>query len=252
MKVKQYIKELNHNLKTLNNNDKEEIIKEIQSYVDESNCTYEELCSKFGNANELASSYLSEDNEVKEIKKRSISDKILIFMGFLLLIIGLAVSYMYYIFTSDDFDYSKYNSKTIVKKIKEQWISVDNLDKINLNQSKVIVYWTNEDKIKYTCKGDNVRYINSILNLKQKYCYIVVPKKQLDIKLYQSTLIIIEPKANINLNLEQAQIRIFENKKQYMYSFKNIQSKISDIKSNKSIIKIEGKLLNSTAEYYKY
>ena len=52
---------------TLDSKIKENILKEIKSYIEEQELSYETLVEKFGSVNDLAASYL-EDNPIIELK----------------------------------------------------------------------------------------------------------------------------------------------------------------------------------------
>lgn len=67
--MKTYIKELKKYLGALNAKTRDEIIKKIQSSVDEKNCTYDNMVTKFGTSKELAYSYLEDVPIKKEFVK---------------------------------------------------------------------------------------------------------------------------------------------------------------------------------------
>lgn len=251
MQAKKYIKELKNHLSSLDNNKRDEIIKEIQSYVDESNVSYEELENKFGNAEKLAASYLNSHEPVK-LKKASLTDKILITMGVIFLILVLGAGYLAYKFTSDEFDYSKFNETTIIEKTKKNWKKLENIQNIKIEQSKVIFYWSKDIEAKFTCEGPYISNDKNTLKIKQSSCYVIMPKNKVNINGFQSSLILIEPKQNVSLDLKQVSVNIFENKQAYMYDFEEKESKIKDLISKKSDIKISGKLFQSELNKYEY
>ena len=111
METNEYINELEKSLKKYNIESKDEILKEIKSYINEKNAKYSELCEKFGMPENFAKSYIDEEQSKELVKPISLWSKFFIFMGVLLLIIILVMFYMSYIFTSDQFDYSKYTNK---------------------------------------------------------------------------------------------------------------------------------------------
>ena len=173
-------------------------------------------------------------------------------MGVLLLIIILAMFYMAYIFTSDKFDYSKYTNKTIISKINKEWITLKDIETININQAKVVFYWSDDSELKYYCENQNRLLQNKELKIKQSYCYIIVPSKTINIKIKQASVVIIDLKNSINIDMEQAQMSIFENKNPYTYNIQSEESKIIDLKSKKSNIQIKGKIFQSEIKKYEY
>ena len=97
MTTNDYIKELKNHLSDLDNHKKNEIIKEIESYITESDVDYSLLIERFGTPKELAESYL-EDIPIKECKSKIFWSKtkkiifiIIVFLAVLSIIGGIVI-----------------------------------------------------------------------------------------------------------------------------------------------------------------
>lgn len=254
MQTIKYIKELEKKLLSLEKESRDNIINEIQSYIDESDSTYDLLCEKFGTPKNLAKSYL-EDTPIQETTKSKIlryGSNILKILGIILLLIIIIVTSIVYFYAKDNFNYSAYNASSITTKIDRPWIEVSNIQNIKIEQSKVIFYWSDKNKLKYSCKGKISKHKNNSLFIKQSACYVLLPKKQINIDTYQTYIVAIEPKTDINFNLEQTRLKIEENEKNYKYDFDLKQSSVSNIESKQSNIKINVKAYQSKVSNYKF
>ena len=142
MNTNEYIKVLKSELSVLEKNKRDEIIKEIESYILESQATYELLIERFGEPKELANSYLEEieidDSKAKKIYSKTKKIALVIFTFLVVLVVG--ISLFIYFMTKDPFDYSKYDGLTIGKKLETPWKTLLPVSKIDIAQSRVVVY----------------------------------------------------------------------------------------------------------------
>ena len=232
MNTNDYIKELKDYLSILDSSKRDEIIKEIESYVLESEATYSLLVERFGSPKELADGYLEdvvvaqeEDNTLYKKTKRVF---LTIFIFLVVVFVGVALTI--YFMTRDDFDYSKYSASTVVQELKSPWMQVQNISKLDISQSKVVVYWNSEGQTKISCKKDdeenenykakNKREIKEdTLFIKQSSCILSIPKQSFDIKTYQAKVILVRPSDTVSLKSEQSTINIADDKNAYNYVF---------------------------------
>lgn len=252
MNTNDYIKELKSSLSELDTKKRDDIIQEIQSYIWEKNASYDTLVQNFGTAKDLATSYL-EDMPIKNSlakKTWSKTKKVLVVLGSIFVLIFIIVAYIIYTYTKDPFDYSKYNANTINTQIKGEWKVLTDIKSINIEQAKVVFYWTKEDNIKYNCKRSNNLKKDTSLNIKQSVCYIKIPHKEINIKAFQSSITLIKPEANINLNIQQTKIRIAEKGNNYTYKIQSNDSFINDLKSSENGILIKGTMYQSKLRKY--
>ncbi|ADG93755.1 hypothetical protein Arnit_2101 [Arcobacter nitrofigilis DSM 7299] len=254
MNTQDYIKELRKQLSGLDNDKTKNIIKEIESYIEESNATYEIIVERFGTPALLAEGYLEDmPTTNKRDKNRSIIKRtLLIMLGFFLLAIAI-ILFVFYKMTQDPFDYSKYTATTVEQKLKSPWVTIDNnINKININQSQSVIYWSNDNKLQISCKRDKYKQEENTLFIKQSRCIIKVPKQNLDLKILQAKVVLVTPTKELNINAEQSHISIVEKNNQYNYSIIKKQSDINNLKSKENGILIKGTLSQSDFDLYKY
>jgi hypothetical protein len=254
MNTQNYLKELKKHLTGLDNDKTKNIIKEIESYIKESSATYEILVEKFGMPEELAEGYLEDLplNQFSAKKNYSKTKKILISTFAIIIIIAIIIASILYQFTKDPFDYSKYTASTIDEKIESPWINLDNIDKIDIQESRIGIYWSKEDKLQISCKQDQFTEQNSTLYIKQAKCILKIPKQNISIKTFQSKIVLVAPTEEFNFNAEQSNIEIAEQDNSYRYSITKKQSDIKNIKSKENGILIKGTLYQSKLDLYEY
>jgi uncharacterized membrane protein len=254
MNTQNYLKELKKHLIELDNDKTKNIIKEIESYVEESSATYEILVERFGTPEELAKGYLEDLplNQYSAKKNYSKTKKILISIFTIVIIIAIIIASILYQLTKDPFDYSKYTASTINEKIESPWINLDNIDKIDIQQSRIGIYWSTENKLQISCKQDQFNNENSTIYIKQAKCILKIPKQNISIKTFQSKVVLVAPIEEFNFNAEQSDIKIAEQGNSYKYSITKKQSDIKNIKSKENGIVINGTLYQSKLDLYEY
>lgn len=247
MTTNDYINELKKKLESLDSKIKENILKEIKSYIEEQELSYETLVEKFGSVNDLAASYL-EDNPIIELKWYKKKRFYIIFS-----IISLIIVFIYFM-QKDPFDYSLYNESTINKKVEVKWLKLENIEKLDFVQSKVVIYSSSKDYLEYSCNKDKrlISNVDNILRIKQKHCFIKVPNSVKHIKSYQSNIVFIQVKDSININLDQSTLTFSEKGNSYTYDIKSYKSNYEDLISKDSNVKIKIDLIQSNASYYSY
>lgn len=254
MKTQDYIKEFKNCLKDIDKDKKNEIIKEIESYINESEVNYSSLVERFGTPEELAKGYL-EDIPVKEQKNNTFlvqTKRVVITIASFIFIVLAIIAFIIYKYTQDPFDYSKYTAVTINEEINSFWTNIDNIDHIKVEQAQVVFYWSENDKFEYSCEGNTVVKEENTFTIKQSRCYVKVPKKAISIKTYQSQIVLVKPGSNINIDTEQTSLRIAEKNENYQYQFDPKQSDINNLTSKENGITINGKFFQSDISAYKY
>ncbi len=254
MNTKTYIKQLKQHLAALDSTKSSEIIKEIESYIQESNASYETLVEKFGEPNELASSYL-EDMPLSTPKNNSFwksTKKVMTIVASTILAIILITSYIVYEVTKDSFDYSKYDATTITSKVNDLWIDLEGITEIRTEQAEVVFYWGENEKLKYNCKGMEYSQTGAVLTIKQAHCFIILPKQTSKITSFQTDIMLIAPKHNVDLDFRQSSLRIAEMGNNYNYNISAKQSKVENFSSKQSDITINATVYQSKVKHYKY
>ncbi|WP_428028603.1 DUF1700 domain-containing protein [Arcobacter sp.] len=254
MNTQNYLNELKKYLSGLDNDKTKNIIKEIESYIEESNATYEILVERFGTPEQLSEGYLEDlPKDTHRVKKTcSKTKKIILIIFSFLVIVAIIVAFVIYQFTKDPFDYSKYSASTIDEKIQSPWIKLKNINKLDIQQSRIGIYWSDEEEINISCKEDRYSQDNSTIYIKQAKCILKIPKQKIDIKSFQSKIILVAPTEEVSLNTEQSDIEIVENNNSYAYNVIKKQSDINNVKSKENGIVIKGTIYQSKLDLYKY
>ena len=254
MKTNTYISELEKELSRLPKKQRDDILKEIASYINESQASYEDVTQRFGTACDLALSYL-EDNPEAEVKKIGTLPKIQkFFIGLSVFSIALVVLafFLFKYFTQDAFDYSKYNAQNIQDKITKNWTNLENIKNIEVHQASAVMYWSKDNVSKYSCAKEATLDKKNTLIVKQNTCYFILPKKMFHISAFQADITLVEPLYKTAIKIDQAELRIEENSKIYEYIFKNKYSKIKSLTSVKGNILISIDAFQASVNKYEY
>jgi hypothetical protein len=255
MKTGSYIKELKNNLKDIDSTKRTEIVNEIKSYIIESKCSYETLVEKFGTAQELADSYMEDEPKVESFNTLTgkYTNLFLKSLGVVMLIIVGTIKYFIYTLSSDGFDYSKYDAKTVDKEINANWKKIEMLESIIIDQSHVVFYGSDNDYLEYSCARGNSKLENNTLSIVQNKCYVRVPNKSSKITIKQSEVVLIKINTNLIINAYQSRIKVAEAGAQYFYDLELTKSEKVDLQSSEnSRILIKAKLNESKIERYVY
>jgi hypothetical protein len=254
MSSEKYIKELKSNLSSLDPSKIDEIVKELKSIID-SKETYEDLVVRFGLPSELSENYLEGVPRKIPFKKKvyTKTQKVLAVFGICFIVLILIAIFMINRFTSDPFDYSKYNGKTIDSKLNTNWTELSNIEEINIKQARVVFYSSNSDILFYSCQGE-IDNESKILNIKQSKCIVKLPNKKFNLKINQANVSFMELKNEIVLYSEQSNVNF--NTKNNKYNFDNLAIKESElsnsIPSNPNGVKVSGEILQTSFDKYEY
>ncbi len=252
MNTKNYLKELQRYLEPLSKEKRKDIMAELETVINEENLDYDSLIERFGDVETLSQSYLEdipiEKRKVKKVWYKRVSTYLYSFLA-LMLIFGVFL----YKMVQDPFDYSLYNANSIKNEIQDNWKSIDSFNTINILQSRVIFYFTNDEKAQYHCEGDDDLTIqNKTLKVSQNSCVVLVPKELSKVIGRQSNITIIEAKQNLAFDLEQSSLNISKNGIDYKYDIQKEKSDTSKLVSKESLYLIKLKLYQSHVSYYRY
>ena len=254
MTTNDYIKELKSHLSVLDNDKKKNIIQEIESYIEESDVDYSVLVERFGKPDELANNYL-EDMPIKEEKTKvlwSKTKKFVISILIFLFVVFITIALVAYYVSKDPFDYSKYTANSIDTKVENPWVNINNINSLNIQQSRVVIYWTNKEQLQINCKGNTAEQRENTLIIRHSECFIKMPKQHINIKSYQAKIVLVKPEKEVSLNTEQSKIQIEADKNKYKFDFNANQSDINNFKSNDEGILIDGTFYQSDVSPYEY
>lgn len=254
MTTQDYIKELKNYLSDLENAKKKDIVKEIESYIEERHVDYSVLVERFGTPKELAESYL-EGMPIKERKGKKIWSKtkkviftIIIFLAIVFIIIGIFV----YNVTKDPFDYSQFTSKTINEKVEAPWVKLENINSISIDQSRVVIYWTEDEVLQASCQGNLNDKKENTFRIKQSECFLKIPKQKINIKSYQAKVILVKPENEVTFDSEQSRIKIAQKNNDYKYDLNGQLSDFENFSSKENGILIKGTFYQSKVTPYEY
>lgn len=257
MSTNTYLKELKKQLAPLDAQKKKEILQEIQSYITESNVDYSLLVERFGTPTELAQSYL-EDVPLKEQqgnKAWASVKKALIIIGFFVLFTIISVSAIMYYFLQDDFDYSAYTAKSVSQKLEKPWQRFENITNLDISQSRVIIYWSEEEHMQASCtakNSDKALQKENTFVVNQTRCFIKLPKQSINIKSNQTKVVLVEPTASVHLESEQSHIQLAVKERLYRFELNAQESDVNNFSSHKDGILIKAKLFQSELSPYEY
>lgn len=202
----------------MNSDSRDDILREITSYTNESDALLEE---RFGPVDELAKQYLEEEKTNPRLvdKTMMIGKRLIVIIAAAFLLIILASVLTIWYVSKDAFNYADLQSKELnIKNAKwttQEWNS-DLI--ININQSKVALYWNDNNQISWNCKGEkDIAIENNTINIRHKNCLLFLPQQASTIHSDQGALVIVEPSADITIKAEQSSIAIAENDKAYSY-----------------------------------
>lgn len=240
-----YFKKLEQNLKSLDKKRRNEIIQELKAISE--NESYDNLIKRFDEPEVMAGNYLEEES-YKKTKK----SKFLLYVLFTIIALFFTSYIFLKLYLKDPFDFSKYDENNITNKINKQWINVENVEKLDIKQSKVIIYFTKNDEFKYTCDDKSVKKDNNIFYIRQSFCYLTLPTNISNLKIDQSNVVLIKPLKSLDINAQQSSIEFASKDKDYDFILENESSEFKNFTSKKGETKIKLKLYQSNFEKYKY
>lgn len=254
METNKYINELKKLLSRIDSLRRDEILKELKSHIDEENETYETLVNKFGSPEELAKKYLEDLPQKDTFSQKAVnkSKKGLMILGLLVVLFFVALIIFFNYYSKDDFDYSKYNAKTIDEKTNGLWTTQTEVRDIEIEQAKVVFYWWEQDEVKYNCEGDNPTISEVKISFRHTICYVKVPKKHINFNILQSSTTFIKPDFIFNINAKQSEIKIDFQQEKYNFEAKLDDSIIKNIKSYDDGIKVNINMRESVLKKYEY
>jgi hypothetical protein len=254
MNNQQYLKALKKALGNLEKNSREEIVKEIQSHVQDLG-EMESLENKFGAVDELAKKYL-EGLPLFDPLHRKIgrfTSKSIKILGVLVLLLLTVLAAIAWYWSKDDFNYADEKSKELVYNKatwqQEQWSESTSVD---IDQSKVVFYWHDEDTLRWKCAREQL-FNQGKLHLKKNNCLVFLPMSLSNVHADQSRLVLVRPLANANIDITQSQVQIAENETVFRYHINAERSEVAKFQSDKNAdVKIAITAFESSIDYYQY
>lgn len=234
MTAKQYFKELSKALSTLPKNQRQTIVMELKSTLNDAD-DYDSLVNRFGAVNELASQYL-DGEDIKPTKTQVVKkNSKRVFMGIGVLASGVVafgiIASQW--FTKDPFDYSNREASELNPNNPEwQTISAKQLHSIEISQSKMAIYWHDKQQLKWQCQSaeSSPEGVN-IIRFQQNNCLVYLPKQAIKMDIFQADVTLVEPAVDLNIKTRQARLRIAEGDEPVNYQFNLLKSQVNHLVS---------------------
>lgn len=217
-----YLKALKKALAGMDSASRDDIIREIESYVDESGADGQSLTERFGTPETLAQQYLDGETLRAPLPRKAggMFKRVLMWVGGSVLVLALLIAVLVYWFTQDAFDYGDENAAELTAETRS-WAEVplDTAPVFEVDQSKIVFYWHDQAQVRWSCKGEDTPVQNEQggFDLRHKDCLVYLPQQALTLKGNQADIILVRPQADVSVTLQQSRLRIAENNTTYRY-----------------------------------
>ena len=250
MNTENYLQELEKHLASLPKDTRDNIIRDIKNTIDKHKLDDTSIFTHFGQPIELAKGYLSANAPKGNIWSKA---KTILAITAMVFIAFIIMGYVFYYFAAkDDFDFSKYNARTISDQV-TGWTQVDEeIHTIDTTQAKATFYWGDDDFISFSCEGADQTIQEGVLKIMQSKCYFILPATTPYLKVSQSDIVFIRPQSETTIKLQQARLRIAYKEGQLNLKIKKTQSKIEGLSSSQDGTKIHLQMTQARAEKYEY
>ncbi len=228
-----YIEKLKKALARLGNDERDEIIMEIQSDAAESG---KSLQDRFGTPDELAARYLEGEPLKPAVKEQvsAIGKKVLLWAGVTVLLLLVIAVFAFRQLSEDDFDYAD-ESAPELNLTDSIWNSIDWHSAVNIEviQSKVVFYWHQSASIRWSCKG-GFKFLkaNKKSQIRHANCLVFLPLQETTISVNQGRVVIVRPQVSLDISVEQGALQIAENGEQYRYELSGNHSHVAGLTSH--------------------
>lgn len=233
-----YLKALKKALAAMNSASRDDIIREIQSYIDESGSDSQSLTERFGAPETLAQQYLEGEPVLSTplpAKAGGVMKRVIMWVGGSVIVLALLIAGMLYWLTQDAFDYADETAAELTDESRN-WreMSLSGAADFELDQSKAVFYWYDQAQVRLSCKGeDNITPDEQgSIKLRHKDCLVYVPQQTLMLKATQADIILVRPRADVNATTLQTRVRIAEGDNGYRYVIDAQRSNAEELKSD--------------------
>ena len=230
-----YIKSLKKALKRENVPNAKDIVLEIQSHVQESG-SETSLLEMFGAPEVLAKEYADGEKVVQPLAKKAVSfgKKLIVTVCVSICAIVLLAFLIIWWLTKDDFNYADINAPEL-QESSSGWMfdSTANLQSLELTRAKVVVYWHEQDTIRWNCKGDQVEsnISQQQWSILENKCLVFLPANVTTINAKQSELVLVQPQSNLDLDIKQTKLRIANNGTDFRYTVEGDRFRMKELVS---------------------
>ncbi len=228
-----YIEKLKKALDRLGNDERDEIIMEIQSDAAESG---KSLQDRFGTPDELAARYLEGESLKPAVKEQvsAIGKKIFLWVGVAVMVLLVITVFSFWQVSEDDFDYADESAPELNLK-NSAWNSIDWHSAVNIEviQSNVVFYWHQSAHIRWNCKGSfKFQKASEKTLIRHASCLVFLPLQKTTLSVRQGRMVIVRPQVSLDISVEQGSLQIAENGEQYRYVLSESHSNIGGLASH--------------------
>ena len=229
MNNEKYIATLRQALAGMDRLSREEILREIQSYLEDVQDT-ESLESRFGPVEELARQYLDGGTLPQSISARltNLGKKAFLGIGAVTLSLILLLTGLAWLNSGDRFDYA--NEMALADEVSaDEWLSRDWSDAVELEivQAHTVLYWHDKPELRWSCKGRDELELDPLpaeaLKLRHGFCLLFLPPLATHLNVTQSDVVMIRPRASVDVDLNQASLRIVPGSDRHHIALRDIQ-----------------------------
>ncbi len=233
MNNKQYIKALEKALMGLDKENRDEILMEIKSHIEELG-DEQSLESRFGSATELAKKYLEGEQTAQPLPTRVVSagKKVMNTLGIVALLLIAIVGGTVWWLAADSFDYANENAPELATN-QASWQEAEWGEETNVNveQSEVVFYWHEDESVRWDCERE-ITMEEGYLAIRQNRCLVFLPSHKSSIDVDQGGIVVVRPIDDVSIKVHQSALRIAENGAKYRYELSTSSSKVESFISH--------------------
>ena len=235
MNKNRYLSQLKKELRLLPKPERQNVLQEIEGLINDSGCEDSELQERFGSPQELASRYLGENTVSKPSLMERTTTLFAWFIGALVAIMLVGGIFVYFNFVDDQFDYAD-ESHPELDMDQPTWIRFSPEEEVTLNitQSSVVIYWTEENVVAFKCESGVTNPESSVFTIEQDRCLMYLPDVPARLNTRQTQLVLIRPQADATLDIDQTHLRIADNGAPFSLTINKQETRVGDIPAQES------------------
>lgn len=237
---------------------REDILREIQSHIEEFDGGSNSLIERFGPPQELADQYLDGEPVKPTLSKKAIGfgRTVFLFIGITVAALIAVIAVVVRIYTTDDFDYAN-EGATELTDGRSLWPSINIATQVDLEiqQARVTLYWHDKPTLDWKCRSDDQDedFNPTQTKIRHNSCLLFLPVQPATIRSQQSHLVMVRPRAAVHINLVQSDLRIAENRNDYQYQIEQRRSSVDPFRSVPNApVKIKIVADESSVKQYEY
>ena len=257
MNNQQYLSALKRALRALDRATRDDILREIQSHLDELGDD-QTLSQRFGPPEQLAAQYLEDLPQSPRLSSKvaGLGKRVAVGVGLLVssaIVIAIALVWF---FSGDQFDYANETAEELELGSAE-WSEAPwrNTLTLHVEQAHAVIYWHAQETVRWRCKGGHELSVSPSgeMQIRHASCLLFVPTTTVQFDVRQSGVVLVRPQSAARLTLSQANLRIAENGTRYRYDLDCSRSDVATLQSHADAqLTISIKATESSIALYEY